>query len=282
MSQTYNINYKNDRELENLSTGFSVYGIRRAFEIALLISLAIHLLVLCAVFIDEKLNNEPEFKVLSIQLQEEGSDSETFANLLERAQQASAPKQMLIEKSIAEDENNAENKLKANSQINETIALPDTSKEAAKNTQSPTLGNSLLEQQAQQQQISAKPTPSAKPQNKTAEAKKPLGNSKAKDAEALIRYEQLLPLWLNRFRSYPPLARQLGLEGKGVVYLRINREGKVLYASISRSTGHQILDDALLAMVAAANPVLPVPADYSVDYNEFSYQIEFNFQLGEN
>ena len=260
-----------------------IFSVRRHFELALLISLLIHAAILSAVYIDEAMHDEQEFKALKIQLQEYGQDKEKLANLLKMARQESSPQIAAIEKQteiVKANEN--ENLLKVSDDKAEQLALPQAANLKSEQAQKAKEGNVLVAPNVtKSKNIAAKPALAAKPQPKPELEKKPLGNSNASDAEALMRYEQLLPLWLNRFRTYPPLARQLGLEGEGIVYLRINREGKVLYASIAKSTGHQLLDDALLSMVAAANPVIPVPADYSKGNDVFSYQIQFQFKLDE-
>ncbi len=104
-----------------------------------------------------------------------------------------------------------------------------------------------------------------------------LGNSRDKDAVALVSYEQMLPLWLDKFRGYPDQARVLGIEGSGDVFIKINRSGKILLSSIIKSTGYQVLDDALVQMLKQADPVVPVPADYHRDKKTFSYRIRFEF-----
>lgn len=270
------------RDMEDRGS-FRIFGVRRGFEIALLASVAMHLLVLTAMFVDETILEEPEFKTLNIQLRDDGGDEDTLASLLRQAQQASSPRQLVEAQRIVETNEPSENtkKLKAQENDEETIVKAESLDKPSKKNANEQQGNTAQSTPAAKR-ITTQPKPAIKPQQKTTQEKKPLGNSNASDAEALIRYEQLLPLWLNRFRTYPPIAKQMGLEGEGVVFLNINREGKVLFASIARSTGHQILDNALLSMVASANPVIPVPKDYHAEENEFSYQIVFRFKLDED
>lgn len=80
--------------------------------------------------------------------------------------------------------------------------------------------------------------------------------------EIVRRYEQTLSQWLARHKLYPPAARAQGVEGEGVVRLRINRLGNVIYAAVENSTGARVLDEALIAMVKRANPVPRVPDNY--------------------
>lgn len=258
------------------SSRFEVFGARKGFELAFLISVAIHLIVLCAVFIDKTLRDDTEFKTLNIKLEQSDDDREALANYLEQMQ-AQEDDALSSEKS-ANNISQRDDEMLLKQQ--KEAELNAKANDKAKN-QEASAENSGNRKDGLKKNITSasKPTPASRPEPATQKKKQLLGNSKSQDAQALMTYEQLLPLWLNRFRTYPPLARQLRLEGIGVVYLRIDRQGKVLFASISRSTGHQILDDALLAMVAAANPVIPVPKDYNPNENEFSYQIEFKFDL---
>ncbi len=271
MSNRSNYNYGNDWSPKDMqeNSQLQVFGVRVGFQIAFLISVAIHLLVLGAVFIEKQFIEEPEFKPLKVRLQENGDDKQYVSDLLSQANKEAllVPKINEPSKEIIPDD--SENYLSAKEK--EAASL------AAKNIED---HKKKAEESKKNAQIEVKPVSKPSPTTNNTK-KKSIGNSKDANAEGLMRYEQLLPLWLERFRTYPPMAKQLGLEGNGVVYLRIDRKGKVLFASVSRSTGHQILDDALLSMVAAANPVIAVPENYNPKLNELSYQIEFRFKLDE-
>ena len=89
-----------------------------------------------------------------------------------------------------------------------------------------------------------------------------LGNSTARDAEVMARYEQMISLWIQKFKTYPEEARGQGIQGEAVLRLRITRGGQVQYYSIDKSTGSALLDRSVLAMVQRANPVPAVPDDY--------------------
>lgn len=105
------------------------------------------------------------------------------------------------------------------------------------------------------------------------------GNSTAKDAELMKRYEQLISLWIEKFKQYPMEARQEGLQGETVVRIRIDRKGNIRYYLLERSTGHPILDRAAIDMVRRANPVPAVPNDYPKgDLIEFLIPVNFQLQ----
>jgi protein TonB len=99
--------------------------------------------------------------------------------------------------------------------------------------------------------------------------------------EELLSYEQMLPLWLEQFKIYPEQARVLGLEGEGVITIKVKRDGKVLKKWIEESTGHPILDRALMKMVEDADPVIPIPPDYLPERKAPSYRMKFGFVKGE-
>lgn len=105
------------------------------------------------------------------------------------------------------------------------------------------------------------------------------GNSTEKEAELMSRYEQLISLWVEKFKKYPMEARDKGLTGETVVRIRIDRKGNIRHYLLERSTGHAILDRAAIDMVRRANPVPSVPNDYPKgDLLEFLIPVSFNLE----
>ncbi len=105
------------------------------------------------------------------------------------------------------------------------------------------------------------------------------GNSTAKDAELMSRYEQLISQWIEKFKQYPMDARVQGLQGETVVRIRIDRMGNIRYYILEHSTGSQVLDRAAIDMVRRANPVPSVPNDYpKADLIEFLIPVNFHLQ----
>lgn len=85
----------------------------------------------------------------------------------------------------------------------------------------------------------------------------------ATDTESImLRYEQKISAWLQRHKTYPSIARQLGQHGTPIVRIRIDRQGNVKFSSIDQSTGYQMIDRAALDMVKRANPLPAAPAGY--------------------
>lgn len=110
-------------------------------------------------------------------------------------------------------------------------------------------------------------------------SKEAAGNKSAKDAEMMSRYEQLISLWIEKFKLYPDDARAQGMQGETVVRIRIDRQGNIRYYILENSTGYQLLDRAAIDMVKRANPVPAVPNDYPKgDLIEFLIPVNFHLQ----
>ncbi|MFN3721241.1 MAG: energy transducer TonB [Rhizobium rhizophilum] len=74
------------------------------------------------------------------------------------------------------------------------------------------------------------------------------------------RWQSRLMSHLERRKRYPSAARSNREEGTVYVRFRIDDSGNVLSVSLSRSSGSQTLDSAVLDMVRAASPV-PAPPE---------------------
>ncbi len=114
----------------------------------------------------------------------------------------------------------------------------------------------------------------------TSVRKNPAGStsgSKARDAEMVSRYTQLISLWIQKFKQYPEEARANGIQGMTVVRIRIDRRGNIRYQALERSTGSKILDRAAVEMIRRANPVPAVPDDYPPgEISEFLIPVNFS------
>lgn len=108
-----------------------------------------------------------------------------------------------------------------------------------------------------------------------------LGNSNASSASSASSYEQLLPLWLAKFKKYPAALNGANIAARGEIFITIDRNGKVLLSKIKTSTGSKALDKALMDMVKDASPVLPVPDSYHPQKKTFSFEMMFEFKPGE-
>lgn len=79
------------------------------------------------------------------------------------------------------------------------------------------------------------------------------------DADALRGYRMALAVQARRFKRYPAQAQAAGWTGTAEVRLAIERGGRAGVAELARSSGHDALDRAALAMVDAAAQRAPVP-----------------------
>lgn len=94
-----------------------------------------------------------------------------------------------------------------------------------------------------------------------------------------MKYEDALPLWLNRFRKYPEQAKNNAIEGVAEVFIKLDRKGNIINYKITKSTNYKILDDAIYQMLQDANPAIAPKADYMPNYQYLSYKINFEFKL---
>jgi len=80
---------------------------------------------------------------------------------------------------------------------------------------------------------------------------------------------------LLRYKRYPEDSRRRHEED--TVYLRftVDRNGKVLRASIARSRGFRLLDQEALQMLQQAAPLPPLPAALSGDRLNIVVPVEF-------
>lgn len=63
---------------------------------------------------------------------------------------------------------------------------------------------------------------------------------------------------VSRFRTYPAIAQEMGLEGTVVVRVVVRADGSLAAApSVDASSGHDVLDDEALRIVARAAPFAP-------------------------
>jgi len=88
-------------------------------------------------------------------------------------------------------------------------------------------------------------------------------------------YIRALMAALLQHRSYPPEARRQ--RARGVVQLRftVARDGHVLASNVARSAGHAVLDEAALAVLAAADPLPAIPPSLGRDTLTVTVPVEY-------
>lgn len=95
------------------------------------------------------------------------------------------------------------------------------------------------------------------------------------DQRQIINWQNTLMMKLNKVKRYPSRARRYRHEGVAYLRFAMDREGKVLSASIERSSGYSLLDKETLALLERAQP-LPKPlADMPGNVLEFVVPVEF-------
>jgi protein TonB len=85
-------------------------------------------------------------------------------------------------------------------------------------------------------------------------------NKDAQGRASVSSYRAKAYAHLSRFRSYPAEARRQGIRGTATVSFTLDANGRVLRASLARSSGSALLDKEAVAMVRRASPFPPIPA----------------------
>ncbi len=92
---------------------------------------------------------------------------------------------------------------------------------------------------------------------------------------AITNYENILANWLERYRSYPRLALRKKITGEGLLYVKINQDGKVLDYDLQKSTNEPLLDEAIITILKKADPLPKIPLEFKTSQFEFSVPIDF-------
>ena len=88
-------------------------------------------------------------------------------------------------------------------------------------------------------------------------------------------YFNELKRWLDKHKDYPTEAKQQKQEGTVMVRFTINRAGEISSASIKRSAGYALLDQAALDLLKKASPVPAMPDSISKDSLNIAIPIEY-------
>ncbi|WP_422367452.1 energy transducer TonB [Pelagibius sp.] len=92
---------------------------------------------------------------------------------------------------------------------------------------------------------------------------------------AVADYSAIVLAWLERHKEYPRGAQQRRQEGVVLLFIAIDREGRVLEARIEQSSGRDVLDQAALDMLERAAPLPPVPDDMPQQRLEMVVPVQF-------
>jgi protein TonB len=91
-------------------------------------------------------------------------------------------------------------------------------------------------------------------------------------------YIAKLRLWLERHKDYPKLARRKRMQGVVLLYFRVGRDGSVMAQEIREVSGHTLLDEAALEMLARATPLPSFPQDMQGDYLDVVLPVEYSLR----
>jgi protein TonB len=83
---------------------------------------------------------------------------------------------------------------------------------------------------------------------------------------------------LQRYRIYPAEARSRGITGTAMVRFALAASGGVMSASLGRSSGAAVLDEAALSMVRRASPFPPIPPGLGRSHMDFAAPIRFDLR----
>ena len=126
-------------------------------------------------------------------------------------------------------------------------------------------------QQAAQQQAAKAAAPV---QPSTAPAA-PSAADVARVSAAKVTWRGLLEAHLQKFQKYPRSAQRRNVEGTVWLRFRMDRDGKVLSYTVERTSEHEVLDEAALAMIERAQPLPPLPDDVPGDSIELIIPANF-------
>ncbi|WP_228152854.1 energy transducer TonB [Marinobacter guineae] len=90
-------------------------------------------------------------------------------------------------------------------------------------------------------------------------------------------YLSRLSRHLARFYEYPRRARRLGQEGTPVIVFEFRRDGTLVADSVKTGSGHELLDEAALAMLRQSAPLPEVPGEMAG--KRFRYVLPVRFSL---
>ena len=122
----------------------------------------------------------------------------------------------------------------------------------------------IIKEVSQEVQVQEEPTPS---QN----IAKPVFDAKMKEEFIAGLYRIL-----NENKHYPKMARRRGLEG--IVHIRFTllKDGRLIDASLHKSSGYGILDRAALSLVASIKKYKPIPDEVSLVALDLNVPIKYS------
>ncbi|MEM1313992.1 MAG: energy transducer TonB [Pseudomonadota bacterium] len=98
------------------------------------------------------------------------------------------------------------------------------------------------------------------------------------DPGARQDYVARITALLQRAKKYPRRARQRGQQGIGRLQFVVDGSGRLIDARVAGSSGHDLLDEELLALARRAAPLPPIPASMGVARLQLTIPIRFELR----
>jgi periplasmic protein TonB len=105
----------------------------------------------------------------------------------------------------------------------------------------------------------------------------PTQSTASSAASARASWQAQLVAWLEKYKRYPRVAQEQHQQGVVSLRFAIDRQGKVLSSQISKSSGFELLDEEVLALIARAEPVPAPPPE--VGGSRIELQVPVGFSL---
>ena len=80
--------------------------------------------------------------------------------------------------------------------------------------------------------------------------------------------------------NFPSVARTAGLSGSPVVEVQISANGRLIEASVRRSSGHGSLDNAAMTILKLASPFDAFPPEMAAEYAQLRFAYQWDFVAG--
>ena len=97
---------------------------------------------------------------------------------------------------------------------------------------------------------------------------------------ARASWQAQLVAWLEKYKRYPRVAQEQRQQGVAHLRFTIDRQGKVLSSEINKSSGFELLDDEVLALIQRAQPVPAPPPEVAGNRIEMLVPVSFSLRKG--
>ena len=102
------------------------------------------------------------------------------------------------------------------------------------------------------------------------------GNS---DKAVKKNWQGLVMAHIFKFKNYPQAALEKEIEGIATISVSVDRSGTVLNASVKKSSGSAILDNAALATFKKASPIPAPPSEIIGMNSQMTFNMPINYNL---